>query len=104
MYARLVTGKAVTDRLDEAVKLWHESVAPSAKQQKGFRSARLLVDRRMGKVVSIGLWDSKTDFERTVEWNEGQLRGFVGLLAGPPTVEGYEVVGEVKGATAPDEG
>ena len=90
--------------MDEVVKLWHENVAPSAKKQKGFRSARLLVDRKSGRIASIGLWDSKTDFERTIEWNEGQLRDFVGLLAGPPAVEGYEVVGEIKGGTASDVG
>jgi len=104
MYARLVTGKVVPHRLDEVVRLWHENVAPSAKKQKGFRSARLLVDGRLSKIVSIGLWDSKADFERTIGWNDGQLRGFVGLMAGPPTVEGYEVVGEVKASTASDVG
>jgi hypothetical protein len=29
MYARLVTGSIAPDRLDEAIRLWQESVSPS---------------------------------------------------------------------------
>jgi hypothetical protein len=55
MYARLVTGQIIPHRLDEAVRLLKKSVAPSVKRQKGLRSAQLLVNRKLGKVTSIGL-------------------------------------------------
>jgi steroid delta-isomerase-like uncharacterized protein len=94
-YARLVTGQIAPDKLDEAIRLWQESVAPSVKQQKGFKSARLLVERKTGKVASMGLWETEADFQGTVEWNQAQLAKFAGLFTVPPSVEGYEVVAEV---------
>jgi heme-degrading monooxygenase HmoA len=94
MYARLVTGHIAPDRLEEAIRLWRETVAPSVRQQEGFKSARLLVERKTAKVASIGLWETEADVQGTVEWNRGQLAKFVGLFTAMPVVEHYEVVAE----------
>ncbi len=53
--------------LADAIQLWQDSVLPSVRQQKGFRSVRLLVDRKNGKVASLGLWKTEADFQATVE-------------------------------------
>jgi heme-degrading monooxygenase HmoA len=95
MYARLVKGQIAPDRLEAAIRLWRESVAPSVRQQKGFKSARLLVERTTGKIASMGLWETEADFQNTVEWNQAQVAKFAGLFSVPPSVEGYEVVAEV---------
>jgi heme-degrading monooxygenase HmoA len=95
MYARLVTGSIAPDKLDEAIRLWRDAVAPSVKQQKGFKSARLLVERKTGKVASMGLWETEADVRGTVEWNQKQLAKFTGLFTAPPLVEHYEVAVEV---------
>jgi heme-degrading monooxygenase HmoA len=95
MYARLVTGSIPSDRLEEAVQLWRDQVLPSVRQQKGFRGVRLLVDRKNGKIASLGLWETEADFQATVEWNQGQIAKFVSLFLTPPDVGGYEVVVEV---------
>jgi heme-degrading monooxygenase HmoA len=94
MFARIVTAPVEPDRIDEAVSQWRASVAPTAVRQTGFRGARLLVDRRQGRVLSIGLWDSEADFEASAEWNRGQLDQFRGVLSGAPAVAGYEVAAE----------
>jgi hypothetical protein len=95
MYARVVTGQFSPDKLDEAIQLWQEMVAPSVKQQKGFKNARFLVDRKSGKVTSMGLWETEADLLASVQWNQGQLAKFVSLFVAPPNVEHYELVGEV---------
>lgn len=95
MYARLVTGLIAPDKLDQAIRLWRDSVAPSVKQQKGLKSARLLVERKTGKIASIGLWETEADVQGTVEWNQGQIAKFAGLFTTAPLVEHYEVVVEV---------
>jgi quinol monooxygenase YgiN len=61
MYARVVTAQISPDQVDEAIRLWQEFVAPSVKQQPGFNSARLLVERKTGKVRSMGLWQTEAD-------------------------------------------
>ena len=95
MYARVVSGPIAPDKLDEAIRLWQTAVVPSAKRQKGFKSARLLVDRKAGKVLSMGLWETEPDVQGTVEWNREQIAKFVRLLSAPPTVEEhYEVAAE----------
>jgi heme-degrading monooxygenase HmoA len=95
LYARLVTGSIASDKLDQAIRLWRDSVAPSVRQQKGFKSARLLVERKTGKIASLGLWETEADVQGTVEWNQGQIAKFAGMFSAPPLVEHYEVVAEV---------
>ncbi len=93
-YARMVSGTTAPDKLDDVIRLWHEFVAPSAKQQKGFINARLLVNRESGQVVSMGLWESETDFQNSVQWNAGQLTRFTELFPTPLNVHGFELAGE----------
>lgn len=95
MYARLVTASILSDKMDEAVQLWRNTVLPSVQQQKGFRGVRLLVDQKNGKIASLGFWETEADFQGTVEWNQGQLAKFASLFVTPPDVGGYEVVIEV---------
>jgi hypothetical protein len=95
MYARLVTGMIASGKLEEAIQLWQEAVAPSVRQQKGFRSARLFVDRKNNKVASMGWWDMEGDVQESEPWNQEQIAKFVGLFVEPPAVGHYEIVAEV---------
>jgi heme-degrading monooxygenase HmoA len=92
MYARLVSGSIPSDKLEEAIQIWQENVLPSVRQQNGFRGVRLLVDRKNGRIASLGLWETEADFQATVSWNEKQVARFAGLFTSPPEVNGYEVV------------
>ena len=66
MYARLVACSILSDKLDEAIQLWRETVLPSVQQQTGFKGVRLLADRKNGKIASLGLWETEADFQATV--------------------------------------
>jgi hypothetical protein len=49
---------------------------PSVQQQKGFRNVRLLGDRTNGRIAWLGSWETKADFQVTVEWDQEQLARF----------------------------
>jgi hypothetical protein len=66
MYARVVSGPILPDKMDDVIQLWHDSVVPGAKGQKGFISARHLVDRSNSMVLSMGLWETEADFQASV--------------------------------------
>lgn len=95
MYARLVTGSIPSKKLDEAIQIWRSSVLPSVRDQRGFHTVRLLVDRENGKIASMALWETEADFQATVAWNQEQIAKFSLLFIMPPEVSGYELVIEV---------
>ena len=94
MYARLVTGLIAPEKLDDAIRLWRDYVAPSVKQQKGFKSARLMVERKMGRVASVGFWETAADVQGSVAWNQEQIAKFAGMFTTPPVVEHFEIAVE----------
>jgi len=70
---------------------------PAARQQKGFKSGRLLVDRKTGKITSVGLWETEADIQASGEGSaylQEQLAKFASLFTAPPVVEHYEVAVE----------
>ncbi len=94
-YSRIVSGKVPVEKLDAAIMLWQTFVGPSARLQKSFINARLLVDRSTGRIVWVGLWDNEPDVQATSQWNRDQIARFAGLFVEPPTVEEhFEVVAE----------
>lgn len=98
MYARLFTVRIAPDRMDEFARRWHDAMAPLARQQPGWRSARLLVDREAGKAVVVGLWETEADAMVSGAGSAyaQQQQALLGdLITEPPVMEHYEVVGEV---------
>ena len=49
--------------LDEARKIWDESIITAIKDQKGFIGSFLLVSEKRDEGISVGLWESKEDAE-----------------------------------------
>ena len=97
MYARVITKQFSPDKVDEALRLWRDTALPVAKEQRGFKSGRLLVDRKAGKAISIFLWETEADAKASGEGSaylQGVLAKFASLLTAPPVIEHYEVVGE----------
>jgi heme-degrading monooxygenase HmoA len=82
----------MTDRLES---FFSESVVPAAQEQEGFSGGLLLADAGSGKAVLISLWESE-DHLRAGESSGyyveqvSKLAG-VGLFAGPPHRETFEV-------------
>jgi len=93
MFARIVTMKLRSNRLDEAAKLYKETIIPVVKSQKGFNSNYFCFDRETGKAVSVAFWDSKQDIIDDEESGQQQERliMFKDFLAEPFTRDIYEI-------------
>jgi len=94
MFARLTTAQVPIDRIDRFIKIYEESVVPAAKSQKGYKGIYLFVDRKTGKGVSMGLWESEEDAIANEEnrFYQEQVAKFITFYTIPPIREGYEVV------------
>lgn len=93
MFARVTMFQMKSDKVDEAIKIYKESVTPVRKAQKGAAGSYLLTDRKTGKGMAISLWDSEEDAianEQSGYYQE-QLNKFKDAFAAPPVRGGYEV-------------
>lgn len=93
MYARVVNVEFKPDQLDEAKRIVNQSIVPILKQQKGFKSQFLLVQKEKRKAISINLWDTEADltaFENGPLYRE-VLGKLATVLAAQPESEAYEV-------------
>jgi quinol monooxygenase YgiN len=93
MHARVVHVQIRHDKLDEATKLFQESVIPAMKQQQGNQGGYLLTDRTSGKGLSVSLWESEAAMTASESsgYLQEQLARFRDLFAQQPTPEHYEV-------------
>ena len=93
MYARAINLQFHPGKIDEAIRLFQDSIAPIFKQQKGFQNGYLVGDRKTGKAVSFSLWASEAD--ATVMDSSGAYQKWTGMLAqclaGPAVREQDEV-------------
>jgi heme-degrading monooxygenase HmoA len=97
MYARHFTIQVKPERMDEFVQLWHSAMLPAAQTQTGWRAARLLVDRKSGKVVIIGFWETEADALASgvgSAYAQKQLTTLGDLATAVPVIEHFEVAGE----------
>jgi len=79
--------------MDEAVRIYKDSVVPVLKQQKGFMHAYMTTDRSRDKAVIFAVWETDAQaraFESSCEWQR-QVAKVAPLLAGQPTREVYEI-------------
>jgi quinol monooxygenase YgiN len=93
MFARLVMIQTQTGKLDEAVRIYQESIAPLLKARHGFQRALLLTDPARDWLVVFGLWDSEDDL-RAADADPAIQAGVVrfrSTFASPPTIEDYAV-------------
>jgi len=98
MFARMTKFRIKIDKIETAIRLYNESVVPSAKAQKGFCRLSLLVNRETGEGTSITFWDSEEDAKANEEnrYYQNQLIKFLNFLEKPTFIrEGYEVVTDV---------
>lgn len=94
MFARLLRMQTKIERINEAAKLFEESVIPLCRNQKGYKGAYFLTDRKTGTSIPITLWESEEDMLATESSHffQEQLIKFMGLFKAPPIREAYEVV------------
>ncbi len=94
MFARVLRIKIKIERIDEAAKLFEESVIPLLKNQKGYKGAYFLTDRKTGVSIPITLWESDEDMLATESSHffQEQLVRFMSFFKAPPNREAYEVI------------
>jgi quinol monooxygenase YgiN len=93
MHARVTRVQLQPDKLDEAIRIYQESVIPAARQQPGFRSTQLITDRASGMGLSITVWESEADLQASEAsgYYQEQVAKFAPLLTAPPVREVFEV-------------
>ena len=92
-FARVTVTQSNTETTEESIRLYKESVVPTAKKQKGFRGIMLLSDYNTGKGISISLWDSEADAianEQSGYYKE-QVGQFKEFFTAAPVRESYTV-------------
>ena len=95
MYARVTTIQISPYRLEEAIGILRDQVAPAMQQQNGFKGYLMFVDRGTGKSINITLWEEEDDRQVTGP-NSAYYRDAIGkvvpLLTDAPLVEDLETV------------
>ncbi len=94
MEARVITVLIDIYRVDEAIKIYEECVAPAVKVRDGGIGAMLLGDRCSGRGISITFWKNR---EKLIEAQESgfmqeQIKKFSAMLIGTPDIESLEVL------------
>ena len=99
MYARVTTIQISPYRVDEAIGILREQVAPAMQQQDGFKGYMMFVDRSTGKSINITLWEEEADRQITGpqrSYYRAAIGNVVPLLTDEPIVEDLEIVIEVQ--------
>ncbi|MGO8949321.1 MAG: antibiotic biosynthesis monooxygenase family protein [Ktedonobacterales bacterium] len=93
MYARVTTVQIQPGKIDEAIRIYEDSVVPAAKQQAGFRNTMLITDRASGKGMAITVWATEADSQASEAsgYYQEQLAKFAPILTAAPVREVYEV-------------
>ncbi len=95
MFARITKFRFKIEKMEMGIKLFNESVVPSAKAQKGFCRISFLLNRETREGASITYWDSEEDARANEEnrYYQHQLVKFLNFLEQPTYIrEGYEVM------------
>lgn len=92
MHARVTTLQGDPNKVEDGIRFFRDQVVPVARQQPGFKGARLLIDRRSGKAQAVTLWDSaETAQAAESAMNQQRAQGAQTLGATAPTTEVFEV-------------
>ena len=93
MYARVTTFHFKVKSMEEASKVYQESVIPEAQKQPGFKNAFFLTNRNAGKFVSITIWDTieSAMANQKSGYYQAQIDKFDEMSVVNPEVEGFSV-------------
>jgi heme-degrading monooxygenase HmoA len=93
MFARTTSMQLKIAFIDDALKVYTNSIVPAARSQKGLIELSLLLDRSSGKAISIAIWETEEDAKANEEshYYQEQLVKLLSFYAYPPIKEGYEV-------------
>ena len=97
MYSQVLRVNIQPGKMDEAIAIFKDSVAPAIHGWSGLQSGRMLVDRAGSKIMAVSFWDSAADEASLTSSDayQAQVAKLAALFAGPPEVEVYEEALEV---------
>ncbi len=80
-------------KMNEAVAIIRDSVAPVVRQQRGNRGAILLTDPNTNKAIVVALWETDADAAAMMSSGVYQVESakLASVFVGPPVREVYEV-------------
>jgi heme-degrading monooxygenase HmoA len=92
MHARMTTIRTQPGKMEQALVIARESIAPHAEEQQGFKSLVALTDPESGELVFISLWETAEDLEASENsgYYEEQLGRLSSVLAGQAAREAFE--------------
>ena len=93
MYARVTTIHLRVKHMEDAVKVYEDSIIPAAKKQPGFKTAFFLINRNAGKFLSVTIWES-TEFalqNQKTGYYKAQIDKLEDFMVDKPEVEGFAV-------------
>lgn len=93
MHVRLTRFQVRVERIEQALKIFRESVVPAIKNQKGYHGLYLFLNQKTGEGRVIGLYESEQDVIASDEnhFYQEQLLKFMNFFTAPPVREDYEV-------------
>jgi len=93
VYARITRFRVRIERVETAIKVFKESIAPAAKIQIGYKGIYLFTNKKTGEGLVLGLWDSEKDVIASEQnhFYQEQLVKVMNFFTSPPVREGYEV-------------
>jgi heme-degrading monooxygenase HmoA len=93
MFARVSTIQGKSNQIDDGIRDYKEHVIPAIKNLTGFKQAFLMVDRKIGKTVSITFWETEQNIQASTSAADkvrAQGAKAVGAIQSP-VVEIFEV-------------
>lgn len=85
MYASVATGEVQPGKMEEFLSKWRESVKPMVEGFSGLETLYVLSNAETNKVITIALYETKADAERTQ--TSGDYKEAVSKLASTVVLE-----------------
>ena len=83
--------------IEDARKIWDESVMPAIKDEKGFIGGWLMVSEDQDEGIAVAIWESKEDAETITKSGlyQEQVKKFVALIKSMEGRKYYNVNSEI---------
>jgi len=81
MYARTITAALVPGKGDEAISIFRDKIVPIIREQPGYISTAIYLNRDKNIAQTVSLWES-AELEKATSEGTAYLSKVVGLLRG----------------------
>ncbi len=81
MYARTIVAYLIPGQADEAIRIFRDQIVPEIRQQPGYVSTAIYLDRDTNMAQTVSLWESQ-EAETATAQHSAYLAKVVGMLKG----------------------